>query len=469
MGRASIEYINKDYESIRQELLAKVPLLTDRWTDFNHSDLGVVLLELFCGVGDMLTYYLDAQAAEAFLPTARQRQNVINLCKLIGYQLDTPVSSTTTIRFLLAAPLDFDLPVPVGTGCRALLVDGKADFETVDDAFIPRGELSVDIHARQGIRKSEELEATGKPWQRFHLSGVSIAQATIRVLIDDDTWSEVRHFQESDGGSLHFMADTDALDITSILFGDGQAGAVPAAGKTISVSWLESLGAKGNIGPGRITQLLSAVYHDGAQIPLTVSNTVAATGGSSRETIQHARNQAPAELRSLWKAVTLQDYKALAEGYPGVAKAKVLDTNDCQNIRYYNVHLAIAPNGGGMPSGLLKRELAEYLERRKVITVEVKLFDPVYRLIHIDCEVYAWTGEALENVRSRIESVLADFFAFDQVNFGQTIHSSDLIALIDGVRGVSHIHLYTPQQDVELGRGEIPVLGSVNLDMRRAE
>jgi hypothetical protein len=53
----------KDYESIRQELLAKVPQLTDRWTDFNPSDLGVVLLELFCGVGDMLSYYLDAQAA----------------------------------------------------------------------------------------------------------------------------------------------------------------------------------------------------------------------------------------------------------------------------------------------------------------------------------------------------------------------------------------------------------------------
>ena len=65
MGRASIGYINKDYESIRQELLAKIPQLTDRWTDFNHSDLGVVLLDLFCGVGDMLAYYLDAQAAES--------------------------------------------------------------------------------------------------------------------------------------------------------------------------------------------------------------------------------------------------------------------------------------------------------------------------------------------------------------------------------------------------------------------
>ena len=83
MSRASIEYSNKDYESIRQELLGRVPQLTDRWTDFNSSDLGIVLLELFCGVGDMLAYYLDAQAAEAFLPTARQRQSVIDLCKHI--------------------------------------------------------------------------------------------------------------------------------------------------------------------------------------------------------------------------------------------------------------------------------------------------------------------------------------------------------------------------------------------------
>jgi len=46
MGRASIAYTNKDYDSLRRELLARVPQLTDRWTDFNASDLGMVLLKL---------------------------------------------------------------------------------------------------------------------------------------------------------------------------------------------------------------------------------------------------------------------------------------------------------------------------------------------------------------------------------------------------------------------------------------
>ena len=469
MGRASIQYTNKDYESIRRELLAKIPQLTDRWTDFNHSDLGVVLLELFCGIGDMLAYYLDVQAAEAFLPTARQRQNVIDLCKLIGYRLDTPVAASTTLRFNLSAPLGTDLIVPAGTACRALIDDGQADYETVDKGLIPHGVLTVSVPARQGIRRTETFTATGQPFQCFRLTGESIAQGSISVNIADETWNEVGHFQDSTPDSLHFMADIDALDVVTIIFGDGQNGAVPPQGAVITVSYLTTLGGNGNLAPGRITQILTPVYSEGAQVSLSVTNPVPATGGTSQESIEHARRQAPAELRTLWKAVTLEDYKALAEGFPGVAKAHVLDTNDCQNIRYYNVHLAIAPDGGGLPSALLKRDLADFLERRKVITVEVTLFDPIYRPIDIDVEVYVWPGEALENVRSRIEFQLAEIFAFDQVGFGQTIHQSDLVALIDDVRGVSHLNMYVPRQDIELRAGEIPVLGNVNLDLRRAE
>jgi len=40
-------------------------------------------------------------------------------------------------------------------------------------------------------------------------------------------------------------------------------------------------------------------------------------------------------------------------------------------------------------------------------------------------------------------------------------------ALIDGVRGVSHVRVYAPQEDIEVRAGEIAVLGQVNLDVRR--
>jgi len=48
------------------------------------------------------------------------------------------------------------------------------------------------------------------------------------------------------------------------------------------------------------------------------------------------------------------------------------------------------------------------------------------------------------------------------------IPTSDLIALLDGVRGVSHAHIYNPAYDVETQAGAIPVLGEVRLNVRRA-
>ncbi len=468
MGRANIAYTNKVYESLRRELLGRVPQLTDRWTDFNASDLGVVLLELFCVVGDMLAYYLDAQAAEAYLPTARQRQNVIQLCKLIGYRLDAPVAATATLRFSLASPLEADLVIPARSTASARLDDGDVEFEMVEEAVLPRGRLSVDVNARQGRRKMETFTVTGEPNASFPLAGTQIAQGSLGVLVGELAWREVLHFQESGGQDEHFQVETDGLDRTRILFGDGVRGAIPAADAAIRVEYLETQGAAGNLGARVVTELTSTLYQNGELVAVTVTNPTPATGGSDRESLEHARRQAPAEVRAVWKALTKDDYKALAEGYPGVAKAQVLDVNDSPGIRYYQVNLAVAPHGGGPPSPLLKRDLAAFLESRKVITIEINLFEPVYRPVSIDADAHVFAGEDLELVRRRIEQALADYFDFERMGFGQAVPTSDLIALLDGVRGVSHVHLYAPAHDVNGRAGAIPVLGEVNLDVRRA-
>jgi len=464
--RAKLVYANRDYEAIRRELLARIPLLTNRWTDFNASDLGVVLLDLFCGVGDMLAYYLDVQANEAFLPTARQRQNVINLCKLIGYRLDGPVAATTELRFSPLSSIEGDLTIPAGTVARATLDDREVWFETAVDATIPAGAAGVDVGARQGRRRSETFEGTGEPGQSFVLATKPIAQGSIRVFVQNDVWTEVLHFQDSDAGSTDFRVETDALDVSRVVFGDGRAGAIPPAGASIVVDSLETLGAAGNLGPGLVTEVVPPPNQKRRLLPVAVSNPLPATGGADRESLDHARVQAPAELRSLWKVVTKEDYLALALGFPGVAKAQIVDVNDCAGLRYYQVNLAIAPNGGGPPSALLKRDLLDFLESRKVVTVEIRLFDPVDRPVTVEADIFALAGEDPATIRSRAEAALAQHFAFEDRAFGQGVFVSDLVALLDGVRGVSHVRLWSPQQDVEVRPGQIATLDEVVLDIR---
>ena len=45
-----------------------------------------MLVEAFAYIADLLSFYLDRQPNETYLPTAAERQNLINLCKLIGYR-----------------------------------------------------------------------------------------------------------------------------------------------------------------------------------------------------------------------------------------------------------------------------------------------------------------------------------------------------------------------------------------------
>lgn len=88
-----IDYVTKDYTGFRQGMLDLIPLLLPNWTDRSESDFGVVLIEMFAYVADILSYYQDRVANEAYLSTATQRRSVIELLRLIDYQVDPGLSA----------------------------------------------------------------------------------------------------------------------------------------------------------------------------------------------------------------------------------------------------------------------------------------------------------------------------------------------------------------------------------------
>ena len=460
-------YLTRDFAGLRKRLTDMIPQLTDRWTDNNPSDVGMVLLELISAASDMLGYYIDANALEGFLSTSRQRQSVIDLCRMLGYRLDLPVAATADAVFSIPLPLSEPLIIPQGCVCRARLSDGNIDFETVDEATIPAGETSVSVGVRQGRRRTETFAARDVRWQQLRLASTAIAEGTIRVTVGTDAWTEVRHFVESNWESLHFKAEADALGYVTVSFGDGRLGAQPPTGVQIDVSYIETLGDGGNVGPGRITELVTPIYAGNIIQQVTVTNPTSATGGTGHETTEHARLHAPAELGSLWKGTTPQDYQALASGYPGIAKAKVLDCNDCTNIRYFQINIIVAPNGGGYCSQGLKDELAAYIESRKTAATEVRIFAPLYRDINVDADVYCYNTEDTGLVETRVREALEAMLEFDTVQFGQSVYPSDIIAAIDNTRGVSHVEVSLPSADVIVKPGELPRLGNVNLRVQR--
>src|SRR5512132_2898483 len=103
-----IDYVTKDYAGFRQAMLNQIPLRLPAWKDRSESDFGVVLIELFAYVADILSYYQDRVANEAYLATARQRRSVGELLRLIGYQMDPGLAATTYIHFDATADVVVD-------------------------------------------------------------------------------------------------------------------------------------------------------------------------------------------------------------------------------------------------------------------------------------------------------------------------------------------------------------------------
>ncbi len=82
-----INYLAKDYASFRQLILDRLALIMPDWKERHIPDVGVALVELLAYVGDYLSYYQDAVAAEAYLDTARQRISVRRHARLADYHM----------------------------------------------------------------------------------------------------------------------------------------------------------------------------------------------------------------------------------------------------------------------------------------------------------------------------------------------------------------------------------------------
>lgn len=67
----------------------------------DDGDFSVSLLDAFATVADVLTFYQERIAQESYLRTATERRSVLELARLIGYELDPGVASSVHLAFTI--------------------------------------------------------------------------------------------------------------------------------------------------------------------------------------------------------------------------------------------------------------------------------------------------------------------------------------------------------------------------------
>lgn len=94
-----LNYLARDYASFRRLVLDRLSIIMPDWRERNPADLGVTLVELLAHMGDLLSYYQDAVATEAYLGTARQRRSVRRHARMLDYVVHDGCNARAWVAF----------------------------------------------------------------------------------------------------------------------------------------------------------------------------------------------------------------------------------------------------------------------------------------------------------------------------------------------------------------------------------
>ena len=481
MSSGVISYTGRDIQDIRDNLVKLVQKLDNNsWTDFNESDIGMAFIEIAAGLGDMLGFYLDKQALETYIDSVKQRRNGIAILGLVGYSPAMTNSCVTTATVKIAAQ-EKDIYIPRYTRLSGSYNKTTIFYYTKEDAIISAGDTIIKIPVIEGVlNRANSTVGTLKTSQKIYINSSDVARGTMKIVVgEDDEWTQIDNVLYDDTASKTYSVFEDKDCKPYVLFNNAWLALLPEDDSTsVHFTYLTSLGTYGKISKNVLSSIDSenVFYADGTKIDSSiieyVTNDDLSSGGSERETLDHARTYAPYTFRMLGKAIVLNDFYFMTMTIPGVLKCRAVDwsVDDSYYVEDpYRVLIYIVPTDGGNCSEEFLQEITNYYmnenDHRCLSSVQVEVMTAQYLVVNISATIYTTASSNDTNdLRSEIMTAIEEYFKPENLSFGQGVAQSNLIALIqDSSSKVVRLTLESPEVDYELNKVQFPQLGTVDL------
>jgi uncharacterized phage protein gp47/JayE len=384
VANVNADYTSKDYDGFRASLLSYARATYPDWSGAqteHPSDFGVMLVELFSYMGDILSFYGDRAVLESFLSTATLRSSVLAHAETLGYVPVGRVAATGTVtvnnqstvasvipagtKFMTDFVTDLDSPIFFESTADVTIAPSSNGNVTVSEGS-SQGTMTITVNDGTASQQNVLVELLGTSDgtidQVFVLRAANAIDASVRVFSDEinpntlttkEEYTRFLFIVNATPLDLAYELRYDDKGIASITFGDGVNGIVPPAGTQVYAAYQVGVGVRGNLPSAAITEIASAV-DDG--ISLVTSS--ATTGGTDEEDTQSIRTNAPLVWQTQNRAVTVQDYANLALATPSVSKAKAVSASAG------SVSIFILGPGGNPASSSLMGSVQSFVQDR---------------------------------------------------------------------------------------------------------
>ena len=435
-------YTSRDFESLLSDISRRMRSAIPGW-DASPAAFEMILLEQFAYVGDILNFYIDRLAAEAYIQSAVLRESVLNLAYAFGYVPTAQSAASGTITFKKVT--DDPITVPKGTQFYANAADTQVIFETTGDVYDSGlTDTVVALPAREGVTVTEESLGMSSGGERmiFTLHFVNVIRDSIEVSVAEGgidsatgspaliSWEQIPRMIEADAADRVFSVYVNEVGVSIVRFGDGTTGRIPPTGAAIYATYRYGKGVLGNVAAGAIKSIVTGGAIAGQLKEITNPSPFA--GGADAEPLESMRTNVPRSLRALDRAVTLQDFADLAIQVAGIAKAgagAVLNTGVTLAVVGYDYSNVVADQ-------TTLTSLTNFMNERKTIGTTLTIVGPTYKFVNVTAQINVNALYKRASVKADVEKAIANAFAFKVSDFGQNLSLGNLFAILREVPGV---------------------------------
>lgn len=439
----AFDFAARDFQTIKQELLRRATLTVPEWVDRDQSDFGMVLVDLWAYMGDVLHYYVDRAAGESFIETATQRESVLAYANLFDYRPNYRKAATATVT--LSNSSTESVTINSGTEFVAQYDDKYYYFYTTESASVPAESTAV-LSITEGEQVTEEIlttSASGDINQRYAIRSEDVAPGSIQVFVYEDTqnpteWQQVETLANVDLGTGAFSVYVNANDETQVVFGNRINGRIPPTGVKITASYATTTGSLGNIPANRIISFRTAV-----SASIAIQSSSAASGGVDNESVASMKRAIQSITRAQNRAVTLTDFEDLTLRVSGAVKSVAEYDSGTNTVTVYPVPYVsdyTSFTGASVPIPAdMQTEAVDYIQPLAMVgvTVESATSLPVNR---VDTTISVKVNDRYVApwIERDVTSAIDALFDFNSLEIGQEIRVGDIYRAVLSTQGVEY-------------------------------
>lgn len=287
------------------------------------------------------------------------------------------------------------------------------------------------------------FDPTASASAAFPDSGGALVEPAIWLSDDQGRpWSARRDLLASSAYARDFVVETEDDGRAYLRFGDGVYGARPES--DLSARYRIGGGKAGNVGA-------EALYHIVSEVPglLFARNPLPARGGVDPESLDHVRLHAPRQFHRQERAVTVEDYAALARTFPSVLDSLV---ERRFTGTYTTLVLTVLRRDGAAVDAEFAGRLRAFLDRYRMIGHEVAIRDAVRVPLDIQIGIEVETGHSRPVVLAAVAAALGigrgttptpgtgrqrtGAFHQERLRLGEPVYLSQLITAAMQIPGV---------------------------------